>query len=81
MPGSLDSSGSQDQEPSQLEELADFMEQVWAFSPLRFSLIFSLQVIVLKMCSLHKIFSVHIVKNNHFFDSSVGGVCKELNLV
>lgn len=41
VPGSSDSDGSGwNEEPSQLEEFADFMEQVWAFSLLCFNLIF-----------------------------------------
>lgn len=43
VPGSPDSSGSRwGEEPSQLEELADFMGQVWAFSLLGFYFSFSL---------------------------------------
>lgn len=43
VPGSPGSSGSRwDEEPSQLEELADFMGQVWALSFLGFYFSFSL---------------------------------------
>lgn len=48
VPGSPDSSGSRwDEEPSQLEELADFMGQVWAFSLLGFYFSFSLYLNIL----------------------------------
>lgn len=41
MPGSPDSGGSgRDEAPSQLEELADFMGQVWAFSRFCLNLVF-----------------------------------------